>query len=605
MLNFKDFFEDRLLENLVNESALYFVKDFKDTLYKIRLKDKIAQDLIDVEYTDVKPDMTVISLGDEAGKIKFMQINNFIKAIEKGYHKIDDSEVIISASLEYIVNKAKNSNLSQSELNFFYENPDFEIKDARSRNQADIGRLVNKIFPGKYTDKEREEFVNQFKAALLEEDGSKFELVSGDEIIKWYNFENYIKSIGTLGDSCMRYPRCSDYFEIYTKNPEVCQLLILREGDKILGRALVWNIKGNGVGTDYFMDRVYSINDSTKALFNDWCDKKGYLRKYNYNQSQTKRFLLNGEELYETLEIKLKNWEFHLYPYMDTFKKLDINKGILINDDDDSESGYFILTDTSGGYTDTSGHWSDYYQEVIPEDEAVYSEYLGDWIWLSSSIFVEHGRYDGYYPESYDELVKDPFRGWINKEESYFSEYYGEYILYNDLTYVVTEVRESSDKESFGYWEDSLSSQDKDIIDASELDCYNYLISLGHQYLEFARSILSYSKKSKKYYFEDLSIKVYQTNSGVLSEIDCKILGIDSSKYKSYWTDELAYNFELKDKKGLIKKYGERIKEIELYLSGQQPTIVFSQAQEEELKSKNKNLLIDYKARLSVLKRWV
>ena len=38
MLNFNDFFQDRLLENLVNESALYFVKDFKDTLYKLSQK---------------------------------------------------------------------------------------------------------------------------------------------------------------------------------------------------------------------------------------------------------------------------------------------------------------------------------------------------------------------------------------------------------------------------------------------------------------------------------------------------------------------------------------------------------------------------------------
>jgi hypothetical protein len=68
-----------------------------------------------------------------------------------------------------------------------------------------------------------------------------FEIVEGDEIAKWYRYENYAENKGTLGNSCMRDKRDS-FFEIYTKNPEVCRMLILKEDDKILGRALIWKL---------------------------------------------------------------------------------------------------------------------------------------------------------------------------------------------------------------------------------------------------------------------------------------------------------------------------------------------------------------------------
>ena len=610
MLNFKDFFEDRLLENLVNESALYFVKDFKDTLYKLSLKNKIAKDLIDVEYTDVEPDMTIISLGYEPGKIKFMQINNFTRAMEKGYQKLLGDTTIpehLQRTIDMLVNKAKSANMSQSELNYLFNSPDFGIKNSPSRNQADLGRLVNKLFPNKYTDREREEFVNGFKAALLDtsENAPKFELVTGDEIIKWYNVSNYKSASGYLGDSCMRYSRCSEYFGIYTENPEVCQLLILKEGDKILGRALVWKLEPNDYGVEYLVDRVYTVDDATKILFDNWADERGYLRRYSFSQDAIRVFVLKGEVIREDVKVKLENWKFKKYPYMDTFKKLDVKSGILINNDDDSDRGFYILTDTDGGYQDTSGVWSSYYAETIPQDEAVWSDPEDSYIWKDRAVQVKIGYHRGWYPEDSLNIVEDPFRGWINKRDASYCQYYGEYIYEHDLKMVVVGIEESSDKSVLNYYEEYLSDEDPEIVTSKDLDAYEYLLSVNQRYLEFSTDILGYDKARGKYYFDELAIKVYQTSSGILSELDCRILNIDYSKFNSYWTDELAYNFGLKDKEELIKKYKERINEMELYLSGQQPTIVFSQAQEEEIKGKNKNLLIEYKARLSVLKKWV
>jgi hypothetical protein len=618
MLNFNDFFQDRLLENLVNESALYFVKDFKDTLYKLSLKNKIAKDLIDVEYTDVEPDMTIISLGDEPGKIKFMQINNFTRAIEKGYQKLLGDSLMpehlgeLQRTIDMLVDKAKSGNISQTDVNYLYNSADFAIKNSPSRNGADLGRLVNKVFPNKYTDKEREEFVNQFKAALLDtsENAPKFELVTGDEIIKWYNVNNYKSASGYLGDSCMRYSRCSEYFGIYTHNPEVCQLLILKEENKILGRALVWKLEPNDTGVEYLVDRVYTVDDATKILFDNWADEKGYLRRYSFSQDAIRVFVRrysekNCEVIRENIKVKLKNWEFKKYPYMDTFKKLETKTGLLYNNDDDSDPGFYILTDTEGGYQDTSGVWSSYYDETIPQDEAIWSNSEDTYIWKDRAVEVKVGYFIGWYPEDSTNIVEDPFRGWINKRDASFCHYYGEWIYDYDLKKVVVGVEESSDKGKFNYHEESLSDEDPGIVISKDLDAYEYLLSVNQRYLEFSGDILGLDKARGKYYFDELAIKVYQTSSGILSEVDCRILNIDYSKFNSYWTDELAYNFGLKDKKGLIKKLEERIREIELYLSGQQPTIVFSQSQEEELKGKNKNSLINFKARLSVLKRWV
>ena len=615
MLNFKDFFQDRLLENLVNESALYFVKDFKDTLLKFIHKNKIAQALIDVEYTDVYPDMTIISLGDEPGKIKFMQINNFTRAIEKGYQKLlGDSTVPeqLQRTIDMVVNKAKSGNISQSDVNYLYNSADFGIKNSPSRNVVDLGRLVNKVFPNKYSDKEREEFVNGFKAASLEksENDLKFELVTGDEIIKWYNVNNYKSSSGYLGDSCMRYSKCSEYFGIYTDNPGVCQLLILREGDKILGRALVWKLEPNDTGVEYLVDRVYAVDDAIKILFDNWADERGYLRRYYFSQDSIRVFARrysekNCEVIREDINVKLENWEFEKYPYMDTFKKLEIKTGLLYNNDDDSDPGFYILTDTEGGYEDTSGFYSSYYDEIIPQDEAIWSNFEDSYIWKDRAVEVKFGYIRGWYPEESTNIVEDPFRGWINKKDATYADYYGEYIWKDDIVEVVVGTEDSSNIKNFKFYTEGLSHKDPGIHDSLYLDCYDYLRSLGLSYLEFSDDILIRDKKREKYYFSDLEIKVYQTSTGNYSEIDSKILGIDYSKYQYYFTDEIAYNFGLKDKPVLIKKLEDKILQIESYLSGKQPTLVFSQAQEEEFKGKNKNLLYNYKARLIVLKRWI
>lgn len=596
MLNYKDFMSDFLLESIINESALYYTKDFKDKLYDIRDKSEIAKDLIDIEYTDVEPDMTFISLGDEEGTIKFSQINNILSKIKKRYTEIaeehPDSRDSLLKTLDVTLDKIKSVKLSQSELNFFYNEESFGIKSS-SRNQTSLGRLINKILPGKYSSKEVEDFVNLFKSTY--KDVNKFELISGEEIVRWYNHKNYESQMGDLGGSCMRYDRCQKYFDIYTKNPDSCKLLILREGALIKGRALIWKLETNPY-SEYFMDRVYAIDDSVKSLFDQWADDNKYLRKYKYGEAYLQDFILRNEDVESKISVKLDEWIFKSYPYMDTFRMLDIEEGTLHNGNDSDKSGYYILESTSGGFIDTSGKWSEYYEEFIPKDKAVFSEYLNDWIWLSKSIEVRYGDNDGYYPDDYDELVKDPYRGWIHKDDAVWSDYYGEYILGDDVVEVVTYFDLNGD-----YGEDVLSKEDSSIIRAYRMDCYEFLESKGFDWMEFSDDILSFDKETNKYYFYEHEVLVYKTNIGDVSEVDAKVLGVNTKNVKSYKTDSLAYNFKLENKKDLIKRLKEKISQLEYSLSGKQTKIRFSQAQDDQIESSQKSLLSELKERLKEL----
>ena len=47
------------------------------------------------------------------------------------------------------------------------------------------------------------------------------------------------------------------------------------------------------------------------------------------------------------MEVKVKPGRYGVYPYMDTFTRLDINTGTLYNDDDDRKVGS-ILRSTQG-----------------------------------------------------------------------------------------------------------------------------------------------------------------------------------------------------------------------------------------------------------------
>ena len=164
ILRYNSFIEnDLLFESLINETYVYFVKDFKDVLNKLSKQSEIAKDLIDLEYKDVKNDMTFISLSDREGYISGSTLRNLKNNVEKSFtdwgkeNNLGDERT--KQILDIMLSKIDKGETTQTDVNHMFNEYDLKSK---SRNDVKLGRLVNALLPGKYTPKDIEEFTNKF-----------------------------------------------------------------------------------------------------------------------------------------------------------------------------------------------------------------------------------------------------------------------------------------------------------------------------------------------------------------------------------------------------------------------------------------------------------
>lgn len=203
-----------------------------------------------------------------------------------------------------------------------------------------IGRYVNRLldleFKGderkEYTASDVEKFTNKFvsvveyKLKALDH----FRIISGGEIKHWYLHDNYSGKTGQLGQSCMRYDMCQEFFDIYSDNPQVCQLLIFTDlNNKLLGRALLWKLEDGSK----FMDRIYTTRDSNIDLFVKWGKENGYTKHYERGSNNN-------------LSVKVEPKDYTRYPFMDTFKYYKPEDGILSNKE--LEKPYLELQESNG-----------------------------------------------------------------------------------------------------------------------------------------------------------------------------------------------------------------------------------------------------------------
>jgi len=620
---YNEFLGEKTFESAVSESIIYYTKEFKDSLYKLSLKNKIAKDLIDVEYTDVKPDMTFIGMSDKEGYFSFTQINKAVKVIKNTIEKFaketgldQDSDSI--KVLKKIYKKIEDGTTSQSDVNHLYNAEPWNLKD-KARSDAKIAKLVNQIFPDKYSNKEVEEFTNLFKK--IGDTDSEFVLVEGKDIKHWYNVNQYEADSGELGNSCMRYSRCSNYLKIYSENPEVCRLLILKnaDSDKIKGRVLIWKIKEIDIeNVEYYMDRIYAIDDATKLMFEQYADKQGWLKRLTSRYGDSKDFKL-GEEEYEDVRatVELKSSEFDEYPYMDTFKRLLRSKNLLINDDDEDYEGCYIMTHTDGSYDDTSGKWSDWFDCRIPEEQAIYSDPLGDWIYREDAMHVEHGSNRGWYPDDYSSIIRDCVTGnWIHKNDSVYSEWYDDNFLEDDQMQCINWIEEDSDLQECRTGTETLSDQDKNMVSLDSMECGEYLKKFEHDSDYVATGVLGKGEDGK-YYFSDHGVKVFKTEKGNFISEDCQALGLKTNEKSFYWTDRFAYYYKMDamTKQTILKALKEKINQIEnmegVLGSGRQKRLVFNEPDnkdflnDEDYIKANRYLLQSLKRRLNNLEGWI
>jgi hypothetical protein len=284
-------------------------------------------------------------------------------------------------------------------------------------------------------------------------------VVEGVVIGFWYNSRNYAQVSGTLGSSCMA-EKNSSIFRIYEMNPEVCKMLILKEDDKILGRALVWKLKsirslGRPVeGIEYFMDRQYTIKDSDVQKFRNYAKEQGWCYKSYNNHHSCETVNIEGVDKNVGMTVKVKpfkvsgvieDYDYSKYPYMDTFRRYNPNDGYFYNDSDtDENEGQYILDSTTGGYNEIEGGvYSEWYDRRIPEDEAVYSDRLGDYLLRDESVEVTMGnrRYRGWYPSDHDDIVFDEsIDEYLHQNDCVFSDAKGYHIFEDNAVKVINKV---------------------------------------------------------------------------------------------------------------------------------------------------------------------
>lgn len=355
-----DFLDESLLMSL-NESIIYYSPKLRRILSDI--SSKISNDMLGIEGTNVTPDMTYLDISKEGGCLSYVQMRKAKEMIDDFYGGNSQFDVV--------------SNIARADEIW---DEDIETKEigllSKSRNLIRIGRLINQLFPKKYSDKEIEEFVNQLKAFSIKE-LEKLEIVSGNKIAYWYDRRQYKNdSYGQLANSCMSgYGSFPKIFDIYTKNPEVCRMLILVEGDKLLARALVWKVSGvylhprvrgrikrikarisnlfspppDKCEFEYFMDRVYATNDHDVYKLKKYAEEQGWAMRTHNSFHNITSITYNGTYRFAKMSIGLNPIEYSNFPFVDTFKKYNPIKHTLCNSDNRS-IGNYMLTATNGSY---------------------------------------------------------------------------------------------------------------------------------------------------------------------------------------------------------------------------------------------------------------
>ena len=225
--------------------------------------------------------------------------------------------------------------------------------EAVKQSEVSVGRFVRAILKKAnvdFKDSEIEDFVYKYRAevAKLGDVFSRFKLLEGKDIRKYYHHDKYENDKGTLGSSCMRYNRCQEYFDIYVKNTEECNLVVLmsdEKDDSICGRAILW--------TDHegrrLMDRIYTNRTQDEQLFKDFAKKNKFYHKKNQNMLEDEYFVSpEGEEEELMTKIELSAGGYDYFPYLDTFKYFYEGRPSYVTNNSKLPYDY-TLTDTDGG----------------------------------------------------------------------------------------------------------------------------------------------------------------------------------------------------------------------------------------------------------------
>ena len=320
----------------INKATLYLSPRVREVLEK--MNNDISNQILKFDGCKISEDMTYIDIYfNYSSNLKFRKWDTANKLIiEKWFLNRDLSTI----KFEY--DKATTDYIFKELLD----------NDRTGLNSIRIGKFINKILDIKRSSSEIEYFINEFKSHSNLD--YTFELISGEDIKHCYDTNNYVnKQSSSLWKSCMSDKK--GLFNIYIDNPDSCQILILKnKKNKILGRAIVWKLNsienedGSKLDIEYFMDRVYSVEDFHVNLFYNYAENMNWsTRSYNTSCGEHIR---HGEKkyYYVNMSVKTKKKEYRKYPYLDSFFSYDSRSGLLYNT---SSKKRHSLRGTDGTYT--------------------------------------------------------------------------------------------------------------------------------------------------------------------------------------------------------------------------------------------------------------
>ena len=352
-MRIKKFNEFDILDS-ISESRVYFLDDLSNKLRRMcyDTDDYWAGKLLRAQGKNIDSDTTFLNLDGE--NFSFSKEADIKKAYSELSDKLFNDEEEYHSIGNYL------GNIEQNNINGF-----------SNRGKVKMGKVIKKLIP-EINDRELEKMVNSLKS---ETSGYKVILVKGDDIKEYYKRENCDSSLldyGTLDNSCMmdKVNKKPHIFDIYTKNPEVCQLAVmLNDKGELVARALVWKItelqrrssdddfykdefwenipgyveKGKYFKVDnlLFMDRIYYTKDWMSNYLQQWAIKNGMMFKLNSS------FIYKGNHCYPLINVKVNKIGYRNFPYLDTLNYYQVKESILSNGRIGRE---FSLNSTRGSY---------------------------------------------------------------------------------------------------------------------------------------------------------------------------------------------------------------------------------------------------------------
>lgn len=357
-------YNEFLLEKLILESEVLFSDKFRKTLSAI--DHPISKNILDIENKDIDTKFNLFDINlDKNDKITFFpdsKVQDLIPSEKNheyigpyGWLKHTDANDKIFNTLGYEpegepyrprtgevgreVGRTISSSTGRTYVYLEFENgegvyninkfsEDNNLKKLwnleKGKQEVKVGKGIRSLLKSngiEVSNKELEEFVNLFKSKIdkMNDIFSNFEIVKGDDIAYWYDYNNYSKETGVLGGSCMS-SSPDYYFDIYTDNPETCNLVILKDPNnntKIIGRSLLWTL----IDGKKFLDRIYTNNDSDVNLFREYAKGNGwYYKRYNNHVGGNEAVSSDDEIVRLDLTVSVSSYSYDNYPYLDTLK---------------------------------------------------------------------------------------------------------------------------------------------------------------------------------------------------------------------------------------------------------------------------------------------